>query len=87
MQPEYENCNKRLLILHGRWHKHLIQQPETKRFSPCYMDASRYADLVPPRLPLACEIRLTCFSGVRNRSEKKKDGGREGHYHSVCHRS
>ena len=22
-----------------------------RRFSPCYMDASRYADLVPPRVP------------------------------------
>lgn len=65
-------------ILHGHRHKHRVQQPETKRFSPCYMDASRYAahDLVLPipKPPLiSSKIPLTfIFFGVATGEKRRK---------------
>ena len=64
--------NRETEILHGRWHKHRVQQPEKKRFSPCYMDASRYADLVPPRVPCLVKFVWHLFPGFGTGEKRRK---------------
>ena len=64
--------NREAEILHGRWHKHRVQQPEKKRFSPCYMDASRYADLVPPRVPCLVKFVWHLFPGFGTGEKRRK---------------